>query len=201
MAKVIQLYREPGVKIGYTRASRKKKKAGKEGQFTLFSNDAPVIKLPFRYKTFDQALFLDEHRDPFAKEAYKKAIEEGDFVADSYCNLGILYSENGEWEEAYDSFSRALMHDPRHHEAHFNLANLYFDKNDFRLAKLHYEMANIIEPYFANAYFNMGLLYATIGDFESSVQCFRKFITLVPEDEAQKALEFIDNLKKSTVGV
>jgi tetratricopeptide (TPR) repeat protein len=200
MARVIQLYREPGVKIGFTRASKKKKK-DKDGQLSLFITDAPVIKLPFRYKTFDQALFLDEHNDPFAKEAYRKAIEEGDFVADAYCNLGILYSEKGEWEEAFDCFSRAVINDPRHYEAHFNLANLYFDKNDFRLALLHYEMANIIEPYFANSYFNLGLLYATIGDMDKSLECFEKYIHLVPEDEAQKAVEFIDNIKKTMVGV
>jgi tetratricopeptide (TPR) repeat protein len=201
MAKVIQLYREPGAKIGYTKASKKRKKNDTEGQLALFNNDAPVIKLPFRYKTFDQALFLDEHKDPFAKEAYRKAIDEGDYVADSYCNLGILHSENGEWEEAFDCFSRALINDPRHYEAHFNLANLYFDKNDFRLAKLHYEMANIIEPFFANSYFNLGLLYATMGDFDKSVECFQNYIALVPEEEAKKALEFIDNMKKTMVGV
>jgi tetratricopeptide (TPR) repeat protein len=201
MAKVIQLYREPGAKIGFTRASKKRTKNGIEGQLTLFNSEAPVIKLPFRYKTFDQALFLDEHNDPFAKEAYRKAIEAGDNIADSYCNLGILYSEHDEWEEAFDCFSRAIINDPRHHESHFNIANLYFDKNDFRLAKLHYEMANIIDPFFANSYFNLGLLYATIGDFDKSLECFEKYITLVPADEANKAAEFIESLKKSMVGV
>jgi tetratricopeptide (TPR) repeat protein len=200
MANVIQLYEEPESKIGFTRASRKKKK-GEKDQLSLFNGDAPVIKLPFRYKTFDQALFLDERKDPFAIEAYKKAIEAGDFVADSYCNLGILYSEHGEWEGAYDCFSRALLNDARHHEAHFNLANLYFDRNDLRLAKLHYEMANIIEPYFANSYFNLALLNATVGDFDSAVECFERYITLVPEDEGKKAAEFIENIKKNSVGV
>jgi tetratricopeptide (TPR) repeat protein len=197
MAKVIQLFEEPGSKMGYKKASKSKSKNGNEGQLTLFSQDALVIKLPFRYKTFDQALFLDEHRDPFAKEAYHKAIEEGDCVADSYCNLGILYSEQGEWEEAYDCFSKALINDPRHYEAHFNLGNLYFDKNDYRLARLHFEMANIIEPGFANSYFNLGLLYASVGDIENACTSFKKYIKLVPEEEASKAVEFMNNMKKT----
>lgn len=201
MAKVIQLYREPDTKFGYTKAARKKRRCEPAGQLSLFNQEAPVIKLPFRYKTFDQALFLDEHKDPFAKEAYRKAIEEGDFVADSYCNLGILYSESGEWEEAFDAFSRALINDPRHYEAHFNIANLYFDKNDYRLAKLHFEMAITIEPEFANSYFNLGLLYAAMGDFDESVNCFEKYIKLVPVEDAQKAIEFIDNMKRTMVTV
>jgi len=197
MAKVIQLYREPGPKLGFTKAAQKRTKNCREGQFSLFNQDAPVIKLPFRYKTFDQALFLDEHNDPFAKEAYRKAIEAGDCVADSYCNLGILHSENNEWEDAFDCFSKALINDPRHYEAHFNLANLYFDKNDFRLAKLHFEMAIIIEPTFANSYFNLGLLYASLGNFEKSCSSFRKYISLVPEEEAKKARDFMESMKNN----
>lgn len=198
MAKVIQLYREPGPKPGFTKAEKIKKK-DKEGQLGLFGQDALVIKLPFRYKTFDQALFLDEHNDPFAKEAYRKAIEEGDCIADSYCNLGILHSENKEWEEAFDCFSKALVNDPRHYEAHFNLANLYFDKNDYRLAKLHFEMANIIEPSFPNSYFNLGLLFASTGQIKKAYSAFQKYISLVPEDEAVKAREFMDNFKDTPV--
>jgi tetratricopeptide (TPR) repeat protein len=195
MAKVIQLFTEPGEKLGFTRAAKKKKKS--ERQLSLFNQDTLVIKLPFRYKTFDQALFLDEHKDPFAKEAYRKAIEEGDCIADSYCNLGILHSESDEWEDAFDCFSKALLNDPRHFEAHFNLGNLYFDQNDFRLAKLHFEMTNIIEPEFANSYFNLGLLYATVEDYENSFASFKKYIELVPPEEAEKAREFMENMKKT----
>ena len=80
-----------------------------------------------------------------AGDAYRAAIESEDYVADAYCNLGILEHEGGEVPRAFDCFATALKDDPRHFESHYNLATLYFETEDLRLARLHYELAAEIE--------------------------------------------------------
>jgi tetratricopeptide (TPR) repeat protein len=62
-------------------------------------------------------------------------------------------------------------------------------------------MAVIIEPAFANSYFNLGLLYASIGDFNNAYSNFKKYISLVPEEDAKKAREFMEDLKNSLATV
>jgi DNA-binding transcriptional MerR regulator len=123
------------------------------GQLNLFPEpEGQLIRLPRRLSPFEEALLLHEHADKRASEAYRKAIQEGDSVADAYCNLGILEFEAGNLPAAFDRFTRALKADPRHFESHYNLASLYFDGDDLRLARLHYEFAAEIEPNFADIF-------------------------------------------------
>ena len=98
---------------------------------------------------------LHEQGDPKAAEHYLEAINEGDNVAEAYCNLGIINLERQNLAKALDNFTLSLKNDPRHVEAHYNLANLYYDAGDLQLARLHYEAAAQIEPGFSLVYFNL----------------------------------------------
>ena len=120
-------------------------------------------------------MLLHEQGDAAAAERYLEAINEGDNVAEAYCNLGIIESQKGNTAKAFDCFTTSLKHDPRHSEAHYNLGNLYFDLNDFRLAQIHYEMAGEVDPTFANAYFNLALVHAlnsALGNVTATLRMF-----------------------------
>ena len=130
-----------GSKLGYKRV-RKRKTAEDPGQLHLFPQaSAQILSFAGALSPFEHALMFDERGDGKAAELYLKAIENQDCVGDAYCNLGILESQGGNTTRAFDCFTTALKHDPRHSEAHYNLGNLYFELNDFRLAQIHYEMA------------------------------------------------------------
>ena len=116
-----------------------------QGQLNLFRVETPP-RLARLLTPFEEALLLHEQGDAQAAEHYQEAINEGDNVAEAYCNLGILNLERGQTSSALDNFTRSLKNDPRHVEAHYNLANLYYDAGDLQLAKLHYEAAAQIEP-------------------------------------------------------
>ena len=138
---------------------------------------------------------MDENGDKVkARAGYVKAIEEGDCVADAYCNLGIIESQNGLTAKAIDSFTRCLRHDPRHYEAHYNLANLYAEVGNFALAKIHYEIAIEIEPSFPNSYFNLGLTLAMSKQFKDAVKVLDEYKKLTPPDIAQQADDLIQKL-------
>ena len=185
-------------KLGYKRVKKRAKAADAQDQLDLFPEPgAQILSFEGGLSRFEQALMLDERGDPKAAELYAKAIAEQDCVADSYCNLGIIESQNGNTAKAFDRFTTSLKCDPRHSEAHYNLGNLYFEVNELRLAQIHYEISAEVEPSFPNVYFNLALVQAINNDLGAAVSSLSKYQELVSEAEGQIAGELLDNLKKS----
>lgn len=199
MGKVLQFSPKPPAKFGFERVKRKKKESGeKKGQLNLFSSSAAqVLKLPSNISPFEEALLLDERGDERAAAAYHEAIEEADGIADAYCNLGIIESQNGNTAKAFDCFTRSLEHDPRHFESHYNLGNLYFDAGDLRLAQMHFELSAEVEPSFPNLYFNLGLVHALNQDFTAAIVALRRYKELAGVEEGEKADELLTTLQRS----
>lgn len=169
MAKVVKFPQPTPEKFGF-KPVRKKREVIKQApkQLNLFAGGR-VVKMG-NLTTFEEALILDEQGDVRAKDLYLKSIEEGDCLADAFCNLGILESQQGRHSQAIDYFTMGLKHDPRHFEAHYNLANLYAEVGNLPLAKLHYQMAIQVEPDFPNAHFNLGLTLAMLTETKEAVQ-------------------------------
>ena len=95
--------------------------------------------MPVRLSPFEKALLLHERGESGAVDAYRAAIEAEDYVADAYCNLGILEHEAERVPRAFDCFTTALKHEPRHFETHFNLALAH----EGRLEDAYAEMFNL----------------------------------------------------------
>ncbi len=202
MGKVLQFIVKPPAKFGFVRVKRRKKTGtGKPGQLNLFSMPgAQVLKLPSNLSPFEEALVLDERGDKRVEEVYWRAIEDGDSIADAYCNLGILESQGGRTPKAFDCFTKSLEHDPRHFESHYNLGNLYFEEGNLRLARMHYELAAEVEPQFSNLYFNLGLVHALNNDYAAALAALNRYKELAPDEEGTKADELLENLKRSVAG-
>ena len=197
MAQILKLPVQAS-KLGYKRV-RRRVQAPDPNQLDLFPQSCAQILdfVPPDFGLFEQALMWDERGDPKAAELYARAIDQEDCVADSFCNLGIIESQEGNTIKAFDCFTTCLKHNPRHSEAHYNLGNLYFDQNDFRLAQLHFEMSTTLEPSFANAFFNLALVLAINNDFAAAMRALRQYEQLVPEDDRQIASDLFETLKKS----
>ena len=202
MAEILK-FPAQGAKLGYTRVKQRARTAADHPhQLSLFPPpSARILSFPAGGSPFEQALMLDERDDPKAPELYARAIEQGDCVADCYCNLGIIESQKGNSTRAFDCFTSALKEDPRHCEAHYNLANLYFDLNDFRLAQVHYQMAAGISPTFANVYFNLALVQVINNEPAAAVDTLHKYQQLVPAEEGTIAEKLVQELKQSLAAV
>jgi tetratricopeptide (TPR) repeat protein len=162
-----------------------------QGQMNLFKPaHAGIAHL---LSPFEEALLLHERGDAKAAELYREAITEGDNLADSYCNLGIIELEQGRMPKALDCFTLALKNEPRHVEAHYNLANLYFDVGDLQLAKLHYESAAELEPSFSLLHYNLALVYYKVDDLDGACDALHRYKELASEDQET---ETIDELLK-----
>jgi len=158
-----------------------------QGQMSLFrSESGHVARL---LTPFEEALLLHEQGDSRAAEFYLQAINEGDNVAEAYCNLGLIEIDQTNPSRAIDSFTLSLKNDPRHVEAHYNLANLYYDAGDFPLARLHYEAAAQIEPNFSLVYYNLALVYHRLNNSGAALQALERYRELEPDDEETSLID------------
>lgn len=158
-----------------------------QGQLNLFR--AGTSRVARLLTPFEEALLLHEQGDAKAADCYLEAINEGDNIAEAYCNLGILNLEQGQFARALDNFTLSLKSNPRHVEAHYNLANLYYDASDLQLARLHYEAATQIEPGFSLVYFNLALVFHRLGNLASATAALEKYRELEPDDEEITVLD------------
>ena len=83
-----------------------------QGQLNLFRRPE-VGKLSRLLTPFEEALLLHEQGDPKAAEWYLEAINDGDNVAEAYCNLGIINERDGNFGKALDNFTLSLKHEPQ----------------------------------------------------------------------------------------
>lgn len=202
-ARIVKMSLDRESKFGYKRVKRKKKKADLEelGQLNLFSPrpaEAKVIRFNSYLTTFEEALIADEqNRTDAARQLYQKAVQANDCVADSYCNLGILESSEGNTTKAIDNFTNSLKYDPRHFEAHYNLANIYGDIGNKKLAQMHYEIAIELCPEFYNSYYNLALIHASQKSYKESFRLLSRFKELAPEDEHNNADQLLHTLRIS----
>jgi tetratricopeptide (TPR) repeat protein len=196
MAKIIQFPVNPTPeKFGLQRVLKNKggDNTKRKSQLNLFTT-GKLVKLN-QLSTFEEALMLDEQDDKkSARIAYLRAIQEEDSVADSFCNLGIIESQEGNYPKAIDCFTQALKNNPRHYEAHYNLANLYAEVGNFSLAKVHYEIAIELEPSFPNSFFNLGLTLAMLKKYAEAVKILATYRELSPEDDHQQTNDLIFKL-------
>ena len=184
-------------KFGYKRVRKAARSADHPGQLDLFAQPTAQILDFAPSSRFEQALLFDERGDDRAAELYTRAIEEQDCVADAYCNLGIIYSKQGNSAKAFDCFTTSLKLDPRHFEAHFNLGNMYFDQEELRLAQLHYELAMEVDPSFPNVFFNLALVLAINNELTAAIAALIKYQELAPAQDGRNANELLENLNKS----
>ncbi len=202
MGEIVQFQVKATDKFGFKRVSGSRKKNRKQeqetmGQLNMFQvGPGKSVRLKPHGSIFEEALALDELEDPQAADRYRDAIQEGENIADAYCNLGILESKLGNTRKSIECFTSSLKSDASHFETHFNLANLYFDESDYAPARVHYELARQIDPSYSNLYFNLGLVQSLDQDFEAGIKSLEKYLE-VSDEENLKAQEILEILKTS----
>ena len=196
-----------GFKRSHVSQDEKSSRMEAEGQMNLFRGDArtaapesrlgAVVPIPLKIGPFEAAILLDDNEDPRAEDAYRRAITEGDFVPDAWCNLGVLKSIKRDLDAAFECFAQSLAADPRHAESHYNIGNLYFEFGDLKLARMHYEKAIECDGELASAYFNLGLVTALSEDYQKAYDSLAHYKSIAPPEEIGVADDLMRYLRSA----
>jgi len=184
MAKLIPYKADTNRKLGFKKAKREQLDQD-ASQLNLFREEEPKVHLLRHLNPFEKALELDDEHENLAEKLYREAIRNGHSVDDSYCNLGIIHARRGETAKAIDSFTNALVNNPRHTEAHYNLANMYYDAGNHALAVTHYEVALQLEDVFEEVVYNLALAHLSLNNIEKALAYLQKYAESDPDDLQQ----------------
>ena len=129
-----------------------------------------------------------------AQEMFKKALEvEED--ADTLIDLGNAYASNGEYNEALNAFTRALMISPDNGELLFNIGSVYLLQERLTKCIEYYNKAE--EAGFDNVrlYINLAAIYNALGDQQMELRNYTKAIDknpLIADLYVKKAMLLIE---------
>jgi tetratricopeptide (TPR) repeat protein len=132
---------------------------------------------------FERGCRLDA--DPATYEeaisAYREALSVEPDFADAHCNLGAVFYNRGERDDARRHFERCLRLDTGHVEAHFNLANLLEEEGCNEMALHHYRSGLVADPFYPDLHINLALLYEKMEMRSNAREHWKRYLQLEPE--------------------
>lgn len=131
---------------------------------------------------FVKGLKLEERPDSVheAIQAYVRAIELNPQAAGAYINLGTIYYNMHQLDDAEKCYQAAVTIDPDYALAHFNLGNVFDERGDLPAARRNYEQALRLAPQYADAHYNLALVYEKLELRAKAVPHWRAYLKLDP---------------------
>jgi Tfp pilus assembly protein PilF len=97
-------------------------------------------------------------------------------------NLGNIFLQNGQVDEALTHFHKALEIWPQYAPAHNNLGNALLRKGQVDEALEHFQKAIDIQPGFAQAHNNLGIVLFQKGQVDEALTHFQKALAIQPNN-------------------
>jgi Flp pilus assembly protein TadD len=139
------------------------------------------------FSTYINYLILARQNDEVIKTFSEMNIREMEHDPAIWMNLGIAYSNKGEFTKALDAFERALSLDNRYPEIFNNLGNVYLslslktkDQKTFRKSLENFKKAIELDPDYPAPYNGLGMAYRVNGNVEGAIYCWEKALELSP---------------------
>ena len=118
--------------------------------------------------------------EQFIAEQKLRLMEKPDCATSLY-NLGVVYMQQGKFDQAIDAFEESIDNGVRMFEAFVNLGYIYFKEGDLeKVAKANLRAVEI-EPRYARGYANLGFAYLQMGKTEEAIQALEKALELNPD--------------------
>jgi tetratricopeptide (TPR) repeat protein len=119
---------------------------------------------------FDLASDLENNSPVEARRAYHRALSLDPSLAEAHVNLGRLYHDASEFEEAESHYRAAIAQDSRYSLAHFNLGVLLQDLGRTEEAVGAYRAALESDPKIADAHYNLALIFEAKGQKSEAIR-------------------------------
>ena len=94
---------------------------------------------------------------------------------------GVASNEIGQYDDAIESFYKALKIQPDFAEAYNGIGNAQREKGDLETAIDSFKQAITIKPDFTDAYNNMGNALKDKGDLKASIDCYEQALKIKPD--------------------
>jgi protein O-GlcNAc transferase len=104
---------------------------------------------------------------------YQKEITSNLEQTDSYYNLGNIYAELNQDEEAFNYYHQVLQLNPKHSKAYFSLGNLTMKQGKEKEAIANFLNSIQLNPDFVKPYVNLGYLYNKLGIIEEALASYQ----------------------------
>lgn len=123
---------------------------------------------------------LDQARQTLERAVAEAAGEDLDAAEHStiHLNLGRVYRDLGQLEQARQSFRRAVIADPTNADAHNLLGNVHFRLDDCEQAEYELAQAAALAPDSLSPVSQLGITLFECGQVEDSVEYFERALEL-----------------------
>ena len=120
-------------------------------------------------------------KTPDAIKAFEQVTRIQPKHAQSYFNLGNLYTQSKRLPDAVKAFQQATRLNPKDSDAFFNLGNSYSGLKQFDEAIKAYQEAVKLKPDDAEAHLRLGVLYLEKGNREAAKAEFNTLKAMNPQ--------------------
>ena len=137
--------------------------------------------IPAIYFSIGNAYYFYKNDRRRAVANYNLALKIDPDLADVYINRGIIYNNEGNFEQAIIDFGIALSIDPDLTEAYYNRGLAYYRKGDIKQAIADFTHVIKINPDCSIAYVGRGSAYSHEGNFEQAIIDFGIALSIDPD--------------------
>lgn len=88
----------------------------------------------------------------------------------NWVNLGWIYFQQGQYNQALAQYKRAMDIDPNYYPAYYNLGLAYMQVEKYDLAAETFKKAVSLEPKSGVAFLNLGVSYNKTGKYEEALK-------------------------------
>ncbi len=139
--------------------------------------------------------------DSCVNEYVKTMMYSADF-APSRHNLGIIYSDLGDYKKAEENYIEALKIDNKFYPSKMNLALLYNKQGKNKKAEILLKDVVKNHPEITQALYSLGLLEAEIGNYEQSADYLKQATEKMPDNaraflNLAKILQFLNKIPEA----
>jgi len=135
----------------------------------------------YLYWKYGQLLSEDLNDGALAAMQFRKVLSLHPQFYVAYVRLGMILSDQGNFNDAVSLFSKAIKIKPTYPDAYYDLALMYHQHGLFESARNNYLKALQLEPTYAQAYINYGVLLYQQEKIDEAIENYRLGLSFVSD--------------------
>lgn len=140
-----------------------------------------VMRAAIEKRFGDESKMIRKIRVRFMSKKHIDTLSSNPENVNALMQLGIIYAQTGETEEALKVFAKALEHDLKNAALKNNLGNVYFLGEKYAEARLAYEEAAALDPEDPYIWTNLTRCYLKMKMKDEARRAFKKAQEIDPE--------------------